>query len=275
VTAEAAPSPTAHETVAVRASVTLDDARTRAKTQQLAHWVLRQQTRPPLGDTIARAREDSPHEVLLALESRLRSDPAAAPELIQALAREQDPDVAFQMARALGPWLNDAGLRQATLVALAGQPSLLRAASLVALLGRAQPEVTAFLLEQLEDGSDPVVRARSSALLARAWPQLPPAVVERASATAREILSAPSSDAQEVSGAAELLGRPGARSTDMDLLWARLEATQDPTALSALVYGLCLGGSDLVTLRRELERLERRQGPLREHVARLRVALSG
>lgn len=245
-----APPPVA-TSPAERVTLELGDPSTLAAAAQIAEagLQLRQQARE-------QELPRDPADLLRALEGQLRQRPTDARRVLEVLRREPDPTRVFVMARALGPRLDDPELRRETIEVLEGLPPRRRAAGLVVLLGRTEPAVLAFAVDQLERETDPSLRGRAASLLAHVVDELPPERAQPAQRAARDVLHDPGSPPEVVSGAADLLGGEGATATDRELLFARLDATRDPSALSSLVLGLCESGVHADQILERLARIE-------------------
>lgn len=254
------------------AGVTLDDPALRASLERIAERALEQTRRPALEDVVKTARVGGPRDLLVALESHLRTAPEDGAQLIECMRSESDATVLFIMARALSRTLDDPAIRAVTLRLLRDSEPARQADALVALMGRSDPEVVALLLEVLEGDPSSRAHTRSAGLLAYVLDKVDPADAQRARWHARAILATPQSTGQSITAAAELLGRPGAAPQDLELLQSELRRTDDPEVLASLAYGLAAGGLPPAGLRELLHsRLE--EPALTRTVTRLLAAL--
>jgi HEAT repeats len=169
---------------------------------------------------LQRALDDAKRGQIDALElgrrarAAVQADPRSGRALLQAMLDERSPENAMQLARALGPQLDDPALRSETLDALEKAQPRVRAQGLLALLGRSDPEALQLEADSLgPNGGE--ARSTAAFLLANAnGAQVP----DDALVQARAALGDRSADALLREQCATLLGRSGAPDSDAALL---------------------------------------------------------
>lgn len=194
------------------------------------------QPRPPAShevqDAVAEARLAHIDPVELGQRLRTSRDGRA---MLDALVDERDPAIALKLAQALGGMLDDGALRAQAIDALRTARS--REVSLLALLGRGEPDAVQLEADTLASGSSEE-RATAAFLLNNA-PSAPP---RSAIDAARAALQDPQAGARLREESATLLGKAG----DVDALREALFGKEaEPAVRMRALAALDMAGDDI------------------------------